>query len=114
MVLIAIKRTQTEKRSEKPKIRLRRRVVGAVNPVRTNGQIDERRRNRTMRSSQNVKELDKNVKVCRMRGTERVFIMSLENILGVGTTRTRHETKAAAKRLQSNQSMPGTLDANAK
>src|ERR1700722_6735945 len=44
-VLIAISRTHTAKRSENPRMRRRRRALGAVNPVRTKGIIDDRRRN---------------------------------------------------------------------
>ena len=41
MVLIAMRRTHTANKSENPRIRLRRREVGAVNPTNTDGARDD-------------------------------------------------------------------------
>jgi hypothetical protein len=78
-VLMAIRRTQVAKRSEKPNMRQRRRVVGAVNPMRMDGTIDEARRKVIIRSSQTVKEFDKKTRTCKARGTEMDVVREIDN-----------------------------------
>ena len=68
-VLIAMIRTETAKRAEKPKMRWRNREVGAVNPTRMFGTMEVMRRYVTTRSSHTVNELEAKAAACKMSGS---------------------------------------------
>lgn len=114
MLLIAMRRTQTANRREKPRMRYRRREVGAVKPVMALGTMDETTRKGTILSSQNVNELEKYAAVCKMRMTGVAFRVSHVIVGGDDIIKTVQDIMNVANRAKSKAPKPGKYEEKAR